>query len=863
MRLSIVASLAVFAFCGLTCATAQGADFRVAVIKDPGGRREGEGAERYFEVMTQVLSKVNLPYSVLTQDDVLRGRLGAYRVAIIPYGPNLSAPALAVIKSFCSNGGKVMCFYRTYGLDGELGLESTSYVASPDRTLFRHVRFRKGALAGLPEGFDQESWNIQAPWPKRGTVVLADWLDVNGQETGRIAATLSDGGLYFSHVLIPEQDEEQRKAGLMLLKAAQYLSERVVRQPSSVAVVFGTLSAATGEGDGRLVGPMVAEMQRILDSVGLRSSIVTDEGVASGALKGKRVAIFPLNFRISDEEAEAVRAFVANGGKVIACFSAEQRLLPLMGVTATKFTRGGQASPFNVVKFVPDKPRGFPDSFAQRSSNIMAATLAPDGRVIATWHDTDGTDTGYPAVVLSPTGMYFSYILYAGDVAKTSQFLLAAIASLTGEEAYKDAVEHIAPRLWEFRRYETADELRRACAGEPRADESFKQAVQLAQKSRSLISAGRFYDAYQAVQQARKAAELAFIRSLPAGPDREFRGTWIHNVAVPNQDWDSFFAGMKRAHLNALLPNVCAAGYAHYKSDLLPTSDFIEQHGPQVEKMIRAAHAHGIEVHLWRVCFNLWRPGRDVVQKLAAEGRVCVDPQGNVIGGPNNGSLCPSNPQNQRLEINAMIEMVQKFHPDGIHFDYIRYPSGNCCYCEGCRRRFEARIGRRVENWPQDVLSGGPLRQQYLQFRRDQVTHVVAEVSRRVRQLDPKVKISAAVFSDWASARDTVGQDWKLWVEKGYLDFVCPMNYTQSPDELAAIVSRQVGWVGRRVPLESGIGAFRSSSAWHTADLVDTARRNGADGLVFFDYRGRVVSEFIPALVEGPLRNEAKTPWAK
>ncbi|MCK4376309.1 MAG: hypothetical protein KAX19_13315, partial [Candidatus Brocadiae bacterium] len=127
------------------------------------------------------------------------------------------------------------------------------------------------------------------------------------------------------------------------------------------------------------------------------------------------------------------------------------------------------------------------------------------------------------------------------------------------------------------------------------------------------------------------------------------------------------------------------------------------------------------------------------------------------------------------------------------------------------------------------------------------------------------VKISAAVFSTWGGrwgARDGVGQDWRLWVEKGYLDFVCPMNYTQNVDELASTVAQQRDWVEGRIPLQSGIGAWRSTSAWHTADLVDTARANGADGLTFFEYRGRVVTELIPALLEGPFREEARTPWA-
>jgi len=338
----------------------------------------------------------------------------------------------------------------------------------------------------------------------------------------------------------------------------------------------------------------------------------------------------------------------------------------------------------------------------------------------------------------------------------------------------------------------------------------------------------------------------------------------MHDVQVPGQDWDAFFQGMKRAHLNAFLPNVCAAGYAHYESDLLPLSEYVRTHGPQVEPMLAAARRHGIEVHLWRVNYNLWNPGEEVVRRYAAENRVCRDARGQVVGGPRTATLCPSHPENQRLEIDAMLEMTRRFHPDGIHFDYIRYPGSHACFCSGCRERFEQRIGAPVQNWPQDVVRGGALHQRYLDFRRDQITHVVREVSGRSRQIDPNVRISAAVFSDVAAgAPDAVAQDWPLWVAEGWVDFVCPMNYTEDVRQLARTVTEQRRRLGPAALLMSGIGAWRSPSAWHTAQLVDTARTCGADGLVFFDYRGRVAEDILPALVDGPLATASGTPWAR
>mgnify|MGYP000700577408 CR=1 FL=1 len=40
--------------------------------------------------------------------------------------------------------------------------------------------------------------------------------------------------------------------------------------------------------------------------------------------------------------------------------------------------------------------------------------------------------------------------------------------------------------------------------------------------------------------------------------------------------------------------------------------------------------------------------------------------------------------------------------------------------------------------------------------------------------------------------RDTIGQDWKLWCDRGYLDFVCPMDYTASSAQFRSATRRPV-----------------------------------------------------------------------
>ena len=48
--------------------------------------------------------------------------------------------------------------------------------------------------------------------------------------------------------------------------------------------------------------------------------------------------------------------------------------------------------------------------------------------------------------------------------------------------------------------------------------------------------------------------------------------------------------------------------------------------------------------------------------------------------------------------------------------------------------------------------------------------------------VEPKVKVTAAVFSNESGAYGTVMQDWKAWMGEHLLDSVIPMNYTDNND---------------------------------------------------------------------------------
>jgi uncharacterized lipoprotein YddW (UPF0748 family) len=127
----------------------------------------------------------------------------------------------------------------------------------------------------------------------------------------------------------------------------------------------------------------------------------------------------------------------------------------------------------------------------------------------------------------------------------------------------------------------------------------------------------------------------------------------------------------------------------------------------------------------------------------------------------------------------------------------------------------------------------------------------VSVVSRDARKIRPGLKISAAVFGAYPQCRESIAQDWPEWVKAGYLDFICPMDYTPNDTALISLVRNQLALIGGRVPLYAGIGATASNISL-TADRVvgqiHCARSLGAGGFTIFNFAADTAMSIVPGV---------------
>ncbi|MCP4590756.1 MAG: family 10 glycosylhydrolase [bacterium] len=301
-----------------------------------------------------------------------------------------------------------------------------------------------------------------------------------------------------------------------------------------------------------------------------------------------------------------------------------------------------------------------------------------------------------------------------------------------------------------------------------------------------------------AVEQE-KTVTAVFVETGQAPP--AFRGIWVDafNTGFKSTaQIDDLVSRALTGNYNAIFPEVMAyqdtgsgAHGAYWKSDILPMASDVNTNAlpDPLDYLVQQAHANGIEVHAWLVAFRVctsWPPaGNSLVQP-----EWIMVPQADMGGGPakvdGKYTLDPGCPAVQDYLVSIVRELVTDYEIDGIHWDYIRYTStdagypAHTWYADSGLERF-----RTIEGYAGTPdTSYGP----WNDFRRRGINELIRRCLAEVHTIDSNprqpLRHTAAVFGAGnppANFTDTSAyalfQNWKLWLELGWLDAACPMNY--------------------------------------------------------------------------------------
>jgi len=608
--------------------------------------------------------------------------------------------------------------------------------------------------------------------------------------------------------------------------------------PPQVLVVRADSNVSGSGSEAKSFSRYAATVSTTFDRLGIDSIQVADSDLAPELFTGIKLVVLPYNPRVPAAAAEWLRTYVNGGGKLLVCYSLPTEIGKLLGLRAagSVVPEPAHFSGFaRTAQGLPEQP-----DFAQQASwraTLAAPLEGQTARVVAVWRDGQGRDTQHPALTVTSAGAFMGHVWF-GDGGESSQALMRALVGELVPDLLRRLAEKALAQIGaiggaaDFAAFRAAIEngqlSRSARDALSKADAAHKEAA-------AHLAAGRWRESLAASGQASEAARRAWFltRKPRAGEHRAF---WCHSAfGLRGKNWDDSVRFLKEHGFNVILPNMLWGGTAYYPSKVLPTYGGVEARGDQMEQCLAACRKYGVACHVWKVNWNMSNHApKEFVERMVREGRV----QKLFNGEVKESWLCPSHPDNQELEVAAMLELVRAYKVDGIHFDYIRYPENNACFCDGCRVRFEAKLGRQVAQWPQDTRKDEAVRDAWFAFRRANIDTVVRRVSQEAHAIRPSVKVSAAVFRNWPIDRDSIGQDWGMWCEQGWLDFVCPMDYVDSSAAFRNVVSMQKAFVGK-VPLYPGIGLScwkDPQDAVKLAEQIEITRELGLNGFTVFNY---------------------------
>ena len=355
-------------------------------------------------------------------------------------------------------------------------------------------------------------------------------------------------------------------------------------------------------------------------------------------------------------------------------------------------------------------------------------------------------------------------------------------------------------------------------------------------------------------------------------PAREGHALWAHppDVGKTAESTREFVAKCKRANIDTIVMDVKGmAGEIYWKSKKFPQAIARGYESFDVlEHLIREAHAQGIKVDAWLVDFA--EGERGAAFREHPEWAM-LNPDGTTTASESLGVarrhygyvwMCPARrPGYTDQWLLPMIEEIAtNYAVDSIHHDYVRYPGDvapdSYCFCDYClkhipryamlsyetgtQERFRVKHSQeRIEanwsdvtmlppDWPQrdrremadyilngHTIPGGPpdMRYYFYDYRAHQIDTFVREAHERIKKINPKIGISAAIFKNPIQSSRFIGQRWHEWSR--WVDVYMPMTYRSFftgdmqayEDHLAETTARQIEWTRGEKPLYAGIAS--------------------------------------------------------
>jgi uncharacterized lipoprotein YddW (UPF0748 family) len=324
------------------------------------------------------------------------------------------------------------------------------------------------------------------------------------------------------------------------------------------------------------------------------------------------------------------------------------------------------------------------------------------------------------------------------------------------------------------------------------------------------------------------ACETSRSMRLPAGvPGARSveRAMWVtrFDYQTPH-DIDRVMEACKLAGMNTVLFQVRGNATASYKSADEPWSERFNWVDPGFDPLataIEAAHERGLALKAWVNVVPAWwgttAPTDPKHVWNAHKDWLWYDQHGKLQPFTDKFyvSLNPCLPEVRKYLAGVMRDLVARYDLDGLHLDYIRFPNdkvdAKTDYPRDARtvKLFRGETGKTPEQDPAGWSA----------WRTEQVSNLLREIRRQVRQERPDLELSAAVGPEPERALEHHFQDVRTWAAEELVDAFYPMNYTK---ESATFAKRVELWrtIASDVPVVMGLRVDSNDVELHRQQMA-------------------------------------------
>jgi uncharacterized lipoprotein YddW (UPF0748 family) len=362
---------------------------------------------------------------------------------------------------------------------------------------------------------------------------------------------------------------------------------------------------------------------------------------------------------------------------------------------------------------------------------------------------------------------------------------------------------------------------------------------------------------------------LCLVCTAFAQPDfpREARAVWV--ATVSNIDWPStrnrttaqqqnealtILNKCAEAKINIVILQIRPTCDALYPSALEPWSEFLTglQGRPPnpfydpLQFWITEAHKRGIELHVW---FNPYRVKTTSNTSAPASNHISQTRPDLVRTYGSSLWLDPGEPEVPLYSRAVVMDVLNRYNVDGIHFDDYFYPypvqdaNGNTIPFPD-----DSSYAKYLQN-------GGTLSRN--DWRRENVNQFIQLIYSSIKQSKPTVKFGISPFGIWRPGNPagitgldsyaSIYADSRKWIREGWCDYFTPQLYWRiDPPQQSypALLDWwiQQNWKGRHIwpgNFTSNIGSQYGN--WPASEILNqidiTRNRAGSTGNVHFSMR--------------------------